>query len=532
MSTALPLAGDFGHRVPSPASKYQEIAELQELKRQGNASFRAGQYADAIRTYELGYQEAVRREDKRAALRFLNNLGSADYQLLRYRDAIRAYLQAKELAISQLDRETLAAVYFNLSSLYYQMGEIDAATESAERGLELPPGVTAKFRSKLLIQSALLQMRQRKWDRAIVGLRQAIDLARAQRDVSVEAQAWNELGSALVECGRLSAAEEPLLESFRLRNLTHDERLHFSYVSLGQLRLLQNDPEAARIFFDKAVQSAVSSGPLAVWRPLYERGRANLAGSHLEAAYADFGASLKSLKAARPEVLPADAFRVGWEVEQHEVYSAYIELAAQLYRQTGRRRYASESFAAAEDSRAASLRTLWLESGMTRELPGDYRQTLAALQEAESASAGDVSDMGKIRRLRLKLLEAQAVAALELPSALQDPDLPLTEFLERTRRALGPDELFIGFHAGDSESCLWAITRDAFEFRALPPRTDLDRDITAFVKAVRENSSSAYVLGRHLYERLFGGISPALQQQPTWVLAPDGPLFDLPFAAL
>ncbi len=90
----------------------------------------------------------------------------------------------------------------------------------------------------------------------------------------------------------------------------------------------------------------------------------------------------------------------------------------------------------------------------------------------------------------------------------------------------------MGFHAGDTESCLWAITRDAFEFRALPKQSELNRDISAFVKAVSENSGAAAIMGRQLYDRLFGSVSPALQQKPTWVLAPDGPLFDLPFAAL
>jgi CHAT domain-containing protein len=532
----LPLAGDLcrARRASNPSSalEYREIPELRELRRQGNILFRAGSYLKAIETYESGYQEATRRGDLGSALRFLNNLGSADYQLLRYRDATKAYLKARELAISQFDRETLAAIYSNLSSLYFQMEEIDAASECAERGLELPAAVTAKFRSRLLIQSALIQMRQGNWDRAILGLRQAIDISRAQLDVTVEAQAWNELGNALMDSGRLSTAEPALLESFRLRSLSHDERLHFSYESLGELRLLQNDRTSALAFFDEAIRSATPLGPLALWRPLYERGTANLAGSHLQAAYADFGSALKSLKIWQAEVVPADAFRVSSEAERNKVYSAYIELAVRLYRQTGQKRYAAESFAAAEANRAASLHALWLESGLTKELPGDYWKTLAVLQAAESAQLSGASNDDAIRRLRLKLIEIEAGAALELPRALRDRDPSANELLQRTRRALKGDEVFVGFHAGDSESCLWAVTRDALELRALPPQAELSRDINTFVKALSENSSAADIMGRQLYDRLFGSIGPRLRQKPTWVLALDGPLFDLPFAAL
>jgi CHAT domain-containing protein len=79
---------------------------------------------------------------------------------------------------------------------------------------------------------------------------------------------------------------------------------------------------------------------------------------------------------------------------------------------------------------------------------------------------------------------------------------------------------------------VWAITREAFEFRPLPPEAELHREIQAFVKAVREDSSAAAIRGGRLHDLLFGSISPGLRQRPTWVLALDGPLFDLPFAAL
>jgi len=534
--TALPLAGDFRrrpHHVEGLATASEHgNAEVAELKRRGNVLFRAGEYLNALRIYEIGYQESTRQGDLNTALRFLNNIGSADYLLLRYRDAIKAYLQARPLAIAQHDQEGLAAIYSNLSSLYDQVGEIDAATESAERGLELPANATTRLRSKLLIQSAFIQMRRSDFDGAIRGFRQAIETAQTQLDVSTEALAWNELGNALLERGRLPDAEAALLESYRLRRLSHDERLHFSYESLGELRLRQNDRASALILLDRAIQSAAPLGPLAVWKPFYARGKANLAAANLPAAYADFSQSLQSLKRWWAEVPPADAFRVGAEAEMHDVYSAFIELAARLYRETGQKRYAEESFGAAEDSRAASLRALWLESGLTKDLPADYRQTVSALQEAETAQLRNVSAEGAIRRLRLKLTEMEAGAALELPLASLDPDPSDSRLLERTRRALGTDEVFIGFHTGDSESSLWAITPDAFEFRELPPKGELDREIRTFVEALKDGSKAADRIGWQLYDRLFGGISPKLRQKPTWVLALDGPLFDLPFAAL
>ena len=515
----------------SPVSS-PELLELLTLRREGNNLFRAGKYLAAVGVYERGYQEARRRQNPRSALRFLNNLGSADYQLFRYRDAVRAYLQARALAISEGDQETLAAACFNLSSLYFQMGEVDAATESAKRGLEVPVGASAKFRPKLLIQAALIQMRQGNCDRAAAWTRQAIDFSRAQLDVPTEALAWNELGNAMLECDQLPAAEEALLESFRLRKLTNDDRLHFSYESLAALRLAQNDPTSALAFLNRAIESAAPLGPTAVWRLLYARGKANLALSRLRDAYTDFAASIRELQAWRAEILPADAFRVGAEVEMHEIYSAFIELAGRLHRQTGQMGYAADSFAAVEDGRAASLRMLWAGSDLPRQLPQEYWMTLSELQKAEAVRLSTGAEDGAARRLRLRLAEMEVGAGLELPAALMDADSSGGKLLQTTRESLGPDAVFLGFHTGKSESWLWAITQNSLEFLPLPSEADLKKEIGEFVQGLRESSPSAGAVGRHLFVRLFGQVSPGLLNRLTWVIAADGPLFELPFGAL
>ena len=435
-------------RTVSPAVS-REAPELLKLRNEGNNLFRAGRSLEAIRVYESGCLEARRRQDPRSELRFLNNLASANYKLFRYRDALKAYLQARELAASQGNQEMLAAIYFNLSSLYYQMGAFDAATESAKQGLDLPAAASASFRPKLLIQAALIQMELKQWDLATAWTREAIDVARSRLDVATEAQAWNELGNALIESEHLPAAEEALLESFRLRKLNHDERLHFSYESLAELRLAQKDPASALKLLDRAIEAAAPLGPAALWRPLHAQGRANLALSRLPEAYSDFAASLRNLRIWRAEILPADAFRVGAEVEMQSIYSDLIEVAGRLYRQTGKIRYAEDSFAAAEDGRTASLRMLWATSDLPKKLPQEYWLTLADLQKAEAASLSASSDDGEVRRLRVRLSEMEAAAGLELPAALSatgsvDNEPDGRRLLELTRRAVGPNESVSG----------------------------------------------------------------------------------------
>ncbi len=522
--------------VPEPKAPPggEEAPELRKLKNEGNSFYRAGQYLHAIQLYQRGYRESQRRGSLRSAVRFLNNLGSANYQMFHYREAVQAYLQARDLAAAQGDRETLGALCVNLSSLYFQMGENEAALESAEQGLKLIRDATSRFRAKLLIQCARIKAEQRDAMRAAGLLRDAIQAAQSQLDVSSEAQAWNEMGNLLLDESRLPDAERALLEAYRLRKLAHDSHLYFSYESLGRLRELQGDLRSASILFGRAVESARAVSPAAMWTAYYSRGRTKLAQGRFEEAYSDFSAALRCARRWRAEVIPADAFRIGAEVEMNQVYSAFIELGGRLYAQTGRKQFAQEAFAASEESRAASLRALWAGPDLTKKLPNEYWQTLASLHQAETASAepGSDADSAEIRRLRVKVEEMEARAGLDFPPDYSSAGLVNEALLNRARGALRPSEVFIGFHLGETESSSWVITRERFEFRRLPPRQYFSEAGARFVNALRASSPEAVALGRDLYSQLFGDANPRLLDKPEWIIAPDGPLFETPFAAL
>jgi CHAT domain-containing protein/tetratricopeptide (TPR) repeat protein len=507
-------------------------AELRELLRQGNGFYRSGEYLQAIPIYQKGYTEAKRLGNMQSALKFLNNLGSAHYEMFHYREAIQAYLQARDAATPLGNQETLMALSINLSSLYLQMADVESARESVEQGLKLAGNVDPKVKARLLLQSARIRRLQKDSGTAVALLKEVIETSKAQKDVSSEAQAWDSLGNALLERGEIAPAEHALSEALRLRESTHDDHVYYSYGSLGTVRKMQGNIQSAAALFDKAVESAAAASPSAVWEAYDDRGKFKMEQGRLREAFADFGAALKSARQWRAEVLPADAFRIGTEVKLQEVYSSFIEVGNRLYTQTGQARFVEQTFAAAEESRAASLRALWVGRDLTTALPSQYWEALADLNRLEAASVnGKASDMATVRRLRLKVEEMETRAALDLPRSEGNPDPVDAGLLERTRKTLRPTEAYLGFHLGETESCLWLITREGFEFRRLPARAFFAENVPLLVKALREDSPDALALGNRLYSQLLGS-ARHLVDKPTWIVAPDGPLFELPFAAL
>jgi CHAT domain-containing protein len=254
----------------------------------------------------------------------------------------------------------------------------------------------------------------------------------------------------------------------------------------------------------------------------------------LQEAFDDFACALKSARQWRAEVLPADAFRISTEVELHDVYSSFIELGTRLYEQSGERRFAEETFAAAEESRAASLRALWAGPDLTKRLPEAYWQTLAELHQEEGLLAGDQESDGRsaIHQLRLKLAEMEARAGLDFPVVPEIFEGYDNKLMDRVRRTLRSTDVFLGYHLGNDLSCLWVIDREGFSLKTLPRRSQLAEDARMFVEALRRNSREATRLGIRLYSELFGKIEASRLDRPMWIVAPDGPLFELPFAAL
>jgi hypothetical protein len=199
------------------------------------------------------------------------------------------------------------------------------------------------------------------------------------------------------------------------------------------------------------------------------------------------------MKDWRAEVLPADAFRVSTEVQMHEIYAAFIEVAGQLYRQTGQMRYAEESFAVAEDGRTASLRMLWATSDLPKQLPQEYWLTVSELQKAQAARLREGPEDGAVRRLRVKLAEMEAAAGLELPAALVDNDPAAGGCCKSPVSRSDQTGCFWGFtRASRDRGSGWSRGRSRVS--GLPPEDDLKNDIGDFVQALRKSSPETRVL--------------------------------------
>jgi CHAT domain-containing protein len=490
--------------------------------------FGTGQYGDAANYFESLRRAALAAREDDLAARATGNLGACQFALHQYQPALRTFLEAHLLADQAGDASYAAVLDVNIASLYSEMGELEAAAQWIEGALERVSGKDRRDHlPKLLIQLATVRARQDRMPEAAELFRQGTDGADRAGDLELYAIGWDRLGEEFLKRGDLPKAEAPLLEAYRIRKL-HKLALEGSYRNLGRLRLAQGDLASASTLLDRAVELAARpQGPIPSWDVYHFRGRVRLAQGRLREALDDLRIAARLARAWRWSAPPYDAARTGAEGMLDQVYSALVEAGNRLYLETGDPALIRETFEAAEENRAGSLRELLFGR---RAVSVDVAATGEALdrlqrEEAQALRTQDPHAQDVVRATRAEIVRMQA-----LPEAVAHP--ATTGMLERTRAALDSHTALLSFHLGDSVSWLCALDRGGLALYVLPPRKKIESQIQAVTRAIREDSTDAGPAGANLYRTLFGPLASRFRDRTRWLLALDEGLFDVPVATL
>jgi CHAT domain-containing protein len=285
---------------------------------------------------------------------------------------------------------------------------------------------------------------------------------------------------------------------------------------------------SASALLDRAVELAEGpQGPMPGWHVYDARGRVRLAQGRLPEAIADLRIAVRLARAFRWSAPAADVTRIGAEGILDHVNSALIEAGNRLYIETRDPALIRETFEAAEENRANSLRLLVHGSGQTGALPPSYWEAISRLQtaEVEAIRSKRTSTLQAVRTVRAEIARMEASLVPDSP--------PLSgDLMDRTQAALPADAALLGFHLGDSVSWLWALDRDGLMLYALPPQAEIESQVQAASDAIRQNRPDGAPAGAELYRTLFGLLGPRFRCKSQWLLALDNMLFDVPMAAL
>ena len=526
---AMVLVPPFSGRASIPQTASSPVLPaLAAGMREGGALYAQAQYIKAAEAFERVSRAARTARDFRTAARAGANVGACQFALHQYQSALESFLGARRLLEVAGDANDLAVADTNIASLYYQMGDLDAGIQWLHAAVQRLSGAgRGQHLAGMLIQRGVLLAQGGHMPEAVSSFREGIEAAAAAGDWKLYATGCNSMGEAYFLHRDYAAAEPPLLAAFRVRLLRHFP-MDSSYRSLGRLRLAQGDLASASALLDRALE--LSSLPTAVtprWQIYYARGLLRDAQGRLPEALDDLGNALRLARDFRWSAPAAEATRIGAESLIDEVYAAFIDAGNRLFERTRDPRLVAETFRAAEENRAASLRALVSEGEAASDLPPSYWEAVERLRRAEAAAlqSPDSLHRGLVEDCRAEVarLEASTTARGE-PSS--------EDLLARVSAALAPDAALFSFRLGDSASWLWAIDRAGLALYRLPPQEQLRRKNAAALAAIRQDKPGAEGAAADLFDYLFGGVAPGFLEKPRWILSLDRSLFDVPLAAL
>ena len=499
------------------------------LRREGKEIYKLylkNQFAEAVPRYLAAADEAARLGDFDYSARYLINAGGVQLLIFRYQDALSTMERARKAAERTGNRDVIATANSNIASLYLQMGNVNNAAVAGERALAVLREDHPRY-WRVVIAVAQVRSQQHDFPQAEALIQKAIAGAERGGDMDSAGWAWDFLGYEYKQENRLAEADWALTESLRIREMFHSADLGSSYYHLAQVRSAQGDMRSAAALLNSAVQELKTPGNATpAWNIYFERGRLLSASGDQEGAWKNLGKAVELARDWRAEVVANDANRTTTEEALSELYSFYIEVG-NMYSAAHGENLARETFEAAEENRAASLRALAeRETGWHTKLPAAYWETLTQLQAAERASFPDysVEQRTEVSKLRAALDEMEAVSGV--------PHTFASAPASATQKKLDAETVLLSFQLGDRASWLWAVTRDDIQVFRLPARAELAKKVHDFQESVRRSAPEADRQGAELYNLLFAGLPERFSRPERWLFSLDQELFSLPMPAL
>lgn len=517
-------------------------SQAYQLRQAAKQSIAKADFAEAQSIYLGGVELARRHHDKYGQSWFWNGVGDARLSTNDFRGAVEAYLEAKQLGERVHDPALLGATDADLASTYEQMGDVESARRSAEEAQRITRNLASiYYRPQLLFLLGRL-----RGDESSPALYQkGIEAARkmAAKDSSyraVEANGWDFLCEARLQSGDLEAAEAAAQQGLLLRQTSGARDIGYSDWHLAAVRLrqaAQASETAAKAEllrqaenFNRAAEGA-RRGPFA-YQLTYQRGRILLAQGRTREGLDALEQAIDQTQRWRLSIVPAVTAIDGASSQlQSRIFNGFIQAAADYALESHESRWAAESLEAVELNRTLNLRDTRHVS-RRRSLPSQYWQTLAKLQAEEGRLARSrVKSSALSDRLRLELTELEEGAGVGYSPKIVE-NFPSQVSLSLFQASLTDSDVFLSVALGDTESLLWAVTRNTLHLYRLPPADQIVDAVRTFRKTVESNSTDLAHSGQRLYRMLFQPLAAAETSKQAWQLSVDEALLEVPFSAL
>lgn len=513
-----------------------------DLIAEAKAHYDASRFKDALATYEKALAAAEAAGDPITAARAKLGVASLKTMYGKYDEGIALANEARAAFEAAGDQPNLAAAYQHLGNLHIGAGKNAAGAAYFQKCAAMSDGRRRAFCLEHLgqTQEALGQYRQ-----AMATLREAIQAAIAAGDRVTHAGALGGIGDVYMGEGNGELAVQYHQKSIEMfRELGNTPMVSMTLNNLGiSYNLMGRADRALEVYREN----------LALMERLnYTRGinvsKLNIAATLMALRRYDEAAPILG------ELLPAYERR-----EDSDDRANVLRLLAEVEQRRGNLSGALEHALKAAAEQTDEIKDVWLSHALAGRLYrrlgrfDDARTSLARAIEAiesmhEHSTGGQVHFFDErseaYAEMALLLIgEDRIEEALEYTERYRSRVLidilrqeegtpkPVTarEILSRVPR----EAVLVEYLVTGEKTYAFVIAGGKIEVRAIDvARDELSRRAESFRALLADRRPDFRKDARALHETLIAPIADLLAKRRSWILIPDGPLWNLPFQAL
>lgn len=441
--------------------------------------------------------------------------------------------------------------YLSLGGLAWARGDIDAAEDLFSRALELAkamPYARFDYGTALLQLGTVARSRHRLPEAEDFYRRALAEYEAVARQSLGVAEALLNLGEVVAARGNPVSAEDLLRRTLAISEDTAAQGGLSARVlsALGYLAAGRGDWETACGFYARAldIQEKLSPGSTPLAKSLHGMATAMRAQGRQQEAGDLFRRAIDTIEQQRSRLGGSEDIKALFASGYVDLYSDYVQLLVDLRRPR-------EAFDVLERSRARSLLTLMAERDLViedevppqlererRSVDAEYERTRTTLDRLSvEKGASEIERLtSRLRELREMQNEISAKIRETSPrlADLRDPR-PLDA--QGVQANLDPGTAFLAYSVGKEKTLLFVLTAAGAGVRTIPiplGAAQLRERIDRWRRLAERTVPPAEFFreARALYDLLLRPAEPHIRLARRLLISPDGPLHQLPFAAL
>jgi len=519
-----------------------------DLLASAKAHYDASRFKDALASYEKARAAAEAAGDSVLAARAKLGVASLKTMYGAFDEGIALAREAYATFEAAGDPRGLAGALQHLGNLHTGAAKFTEAAEYFRRCAAIPNGGRTAFCLERLgqTQESLGQYRQ-----ALATLNDAIAAAIAANDRAVHAGALGGIGDVYVSQGNAELAvhyHQKAIDMFRdlgntpMMSMTLNN-LGISYMLMGRsdralevyrenLALMERLNYTRGINISRLNIAAVllnlgrhdeAAQILGELLSVYERTDDSNSRANVLRLLAEVAERRGDLSGALGHAVAASAERTE---EVNDVYLSHA-LLGHLYRKLGRVAEARASLAGAIDAiESMHGHATGGQVHFFDERTGPFAEmAIVLMEEGRVEEAFDSAERYRSRVL-IDVLRSGPSARSEAPAL---PRVTARELIAQLPR----NAAFVEYLVTDEKTYAFVIAGGTMEVRAIDvTRDDLARRAESFRALLADRRPDFRKPARELHQTLIAPIADLLAKQRSWILVPDGPLWNLPFQAL